>query len=130
MYGRGNCQRELTAVLILSDGRKDVKLEHLQVTIEFDELRELRDKLERADKCLDRIYNIIMTQSGEDSHGNVGSRQRWLEAIFNETRTALGEAGYAVYTAPFALPIMPGLTAEGEADIEGIQMPDFVRDRA
>lgn len=101
----------------------------LQVTVEFDELRELRDKLEKADKCLDRIYRGIMTQCGEDSHGNVGSRQRWLEAVYNETRTALGEAGYAVYKTPFALPVMPGLTDEGEADIEGIQMPDFVRAR-
>lgn len=129
MYGRGNCQRKSTAVFILTDGRKEVKLEHLQVTIEFDELRELRDKLERADKCLDRIYNSIMTQCGEDSHGNVGNRQRWLESVYNETKTALGEAGYAVYTTPFTLPAMPGLTEDGEADFDGIQMPDFVRAR-
>lgn len=104
-------------------------MEKINVTIDFDELKELRDRLEQADRALDRIYRAVMTQPEEDNHGNVGKREAWLEAVYNGTRAALGEAGYAVYKAPYILPIMPGLTPEGEADTRGIDMPEFVRDR-
>lgn len=104
-------------------------MDKINVTIDFDELKELRDRLEQADRVLDRIYQNVMTQPGEDEHGNVGRREAWLENVYNGTRAALSEAGYAVYKAPYMLPIMPGLTEQGEADTEGIQMPEFVRDR-
>ena len=82
-----------------------------QVTISFAELRGICDKLERSEKALDRIYAAVMTKPEDDEHGNVGQRSKWLENVYNGTRSALGEAGYAVYKQEVAI-------------------PQFVRDRA
>lgn len=100
----------------------------LNVTIDFDELRELRERIDTADKALQRIYDVINDRQ-EDVHGNAEGRGEWLDRILTETRAALNSCGYHVYRMPFTLPMMPGLTRKGEADTEGIEMPDFVRYR-
>lgn len=83
-----------------------------QVTIEFNELRSICDRADRAERALERIYRTVMTHPEEDEHGNVGKRSLWLEKVYNDTWAALGEAGYAVYK-PKPL----------------ISIPNFVRER-
>lgn len=103
-------------------------MEKLNVTIDFDELRELRERVDTADKALRRIYEVI-SERREDEHGNSESRGVWLDRILTETRSALASCGFSVYTMPFVMPEFPGLTRKGEADTTGIDMPDFVRER-
>lgn len=100
----------------------------LNVTIDFDELRELRERIDTADKALQRIYEVISDRR-EDVHGNSESRAEWLDRILTETRAALASCGFRVYKMPFTLPVMPALTDRGEADTSGIEMPEFVRSR-
>lgn len=102
-------------------------MERLTVSIDFDELRELRERIETADKALDRIHKVISDRR-EDVHGNAESRGEWLDRILSETKSALASCGYSVYKMPFTMPEFPALV-NGEADTAGIDMPDFVRVR-
>ena len=103
-------------------------MEKLNVTIDFDELRELRERIDTADKALRRIYEAVNDRR-EDVHGNSESRGEWLDRILTETRAALASCGFSVYRMPFVMPEFPALI-HGEADTSGIEMPDFVRDRS
>lgn len=83
---------------------------------------ELRQRLTQLDAVCRGISQAIATKPLDD-HGNA-DRREWLNKVLETAKDALETAGYRT------MPLMEAWSQENPGEVEDVDIPQFVKERA